>query len=344
MQGWPYAYTPVDKPPFEQSIYRLWDHKAPNGVYITWASIHTGPGSYDWTQLDGVASELRARGMRLWYCISSTPNWLATGGDGSNDAYGFQNGHFACGDNAEAANFATALMQRYGDIIDVFEGRNEATFDTSLRFYSGSAAALAATCRAMRLAAKAVKPSVKFIGMSDWSAGNKLITFLNASDGSGGFGRDSMDWVAVHPYGWFWHQDTRYAITQRIEHYMLSLRANMASGGLAADMPIVFGETGYSGSLATSEFLAATPADFANWIQRMTLGAIALGVRMIFPYAWDTLHSGNPSQDSKVRAAWERCAAFCLRGGTLREVVYRETTGEYLARTDAGVTVFPNVT
>src|SRR5262249_28676038 len=74
-------------------------------VGITWGSIETSPGVYDWTGTDRVVQGARARGLSVVAVISSAPGWDAARGCNTDEC--------APADPEPYARFATVAARRY---------------------------------------------------------------------------------------------------------------------------------------------------------------------------------------------------------------------------------------
>ncbi|MDP3579131.1 hypothetical protein [Methyloversatilis sp.] len=340
---WPNGYpTDTAEPSFGYKTYRIWDHKTADNKYLLWVTQNPSAGVYDWTQLDIIVAELEARGIQGWYVLSGTPAFARLGGAFS-DPYGNPSGASPA-DPAFVTAFVTALLQRYNAggrrFFRYIEPWNEPAWDGSSGFYKGTAAQMAAICRAVYIAAKAVDPEIVVTTPSDWSAAGHLAGLFAASDGAGGTGKDWLDAVCVHPYYRWWDDDPFLRTGQgtNVGVYMRALRTNLAAAGVSGK-PIIWGETGYASSPSSPEHIAISSSPnkdqlYAKWAFRQALGCIIEGVSAMLLYDYDgpLALSGNPVTSPVISQAWDAINKLC--GTNMLEV--RLVDGQYVVRTSKG--------
>lgn len=339
MQTWPNAFGgDSPEPALDFRVYRVWDHKTSDNKYCVWAQQNPSDGVFDFTELRKIIRPVINSGRRIHYTVQSTPTWLAKVPlQGTADAYGYLGGASPATDLSKLALFINKLLDEFGPDIDYIDVRNEpdAVGNT---FWNGTFAELAAEVRTVYQTVKARYPKIKILSPSDWSAGGNLVQFLNASDGAGGFGRQWIDAVCLHPYYRYWHTDARRA-TQQIAYdvrvYMNAVRAQLVAGGLSANFPFYCMEIGYASDRNDVDVVASTPAELARWGVRIAIGWATLGAQGISVYAYETINSGNLRDNEIVRRAWQSVCKG-LQGRRLSAVDFMPD-GTYRCTTDAGV-------
>jgi hypothetical protein len=164
-------------------------------VGITWGSIETSPGVYDWAGTDRVVQGARARGLSVVAVISSAPGWDAARGCGTDEC--------APADPEPYAGFAAVAARRYLPLgVHHWEIWNE---PNHVAFWGPRPDPVAYTelLRRTAVAIRAVDPHATILsgGLSPGSDGGgeiAPITFLSRIYELGA--RPFIDAVADHPY------------------------------------------------------------------------------------------------------------------------------------------------
>jgi len=168
----------------------------------------TGAGYVD-TDLKGLLKAIKASGADSFHKIYESPTWASARPAEGNSPYGMPGGRAEPSNMTYLTDFVTWLMNYCGEYIDYLGVWNEPKYNTlSSSYYSGTPAKLAEMARVINLAAKAVKPSIKIVGVDCTGVTSNGVgsgidyfgQFLAASDGSGGTGKDWIDILSVHPY------------------------------------------------------------------------------------------------------------------------------------------------
>jgi hypothetical protein len=189
---------------------RLHDVKGPiNGAGLRWHNIDNASG-YDWSNLDVVCDQFYAAGKKLLYMVIGTPNRyaVATPNNGKYDNGTTNTGSNQVPTSAGAtafANFGTQLATRYNGttrgLIDTYEIYNEVNYSS---YWAGTHAEYANILRLFRNAVRAANPALivgaPTIQEPEGTGDDWLQTFLAASDGAAGTGKDHMDICFVHLY------------------------------------------------------------------------------------------------------------------------------------------------
>lgn len=331
---WPVGNPTVSTPAYAYQIFRAHDHGSGANISrgVRWANLNPSNGTFDWTNMDELMAAIPSD-RAVWYTLCSTPTWAALRtGAAETDVYGINGGKSPPANNANAAAFAVALINRYPGRIKYFELWNEPSYNTAPYALNGfstfTASEMTAMARVVSAAIRAVAPTIKVLAPSDWSVGLFMTQFLSTSDGAGGFGRDWVDGVVAHPYTRYWHTDTRWPSANEITSYTNAFRANMVTGGVASTFDLYFGEVGYATSPSDSNLLANTPEQLAVWAKRMALGAVANNVKCLLLFEHDNTLSGDPDVNAVVSAAWNDIGQK-LAGKTVRQIHYSPDVDAY---------------
>jgi hypothetical protein len=279
---------------------RLHDVRGPiNGAGLRWHNIHSATSTYDWSNLDAVADQFYDAGKKLLYMVIGTPNWCASATPGNGK---YDNGTTATGTNqvpttagkTRFAEFAAALATRYNGttkgLIDTYEVWNEVNYTS---YWAGTHAQYAELLRIFRNAVRGVNASLKVgaptIQEPEGTGDDWLATFLDASDGAAGTGKDHLDYCFVHLYpprynfGVAWDQVDR-------------VRTILDAEGLTS-LEIWNTETGV---------LVDPERDIAEeWKARMVKRTLALNAaKGVKRYYWYTYDNPNMSMSSEMKDAW----------------------------------------
>ena len=282
----------------------MWVHLCPTGT------IGSSTAVFDATtlqKLDDVVAYHVAKGRRVMWCIGSAPNWAIPSGNGFADTWGYYQG--ADQPNlVSAAALITALVTRYNVTLypvqkpfHYIQPVNEPNFGSPAagRFYQATASQGAAYFKAVYQAAKAVDSTVEIIGPS-FSNGmlvdcfptfnyNGPMSFLTASDGAGGFGKDWIDGLGGHWYNVYEGTINRTDVVQlscQIARIDRNIRKCLKQAGRSdwATFPIYNDEWGLNLRSSLTPWLIA-----AEIIQRLQIQTLGCGwaQNILYSYALD---------------------------------------------------------
>jgi Glycosyl hydrolase catalytic core len=286
-----------------------------------WLTVEPARGVYEWSALDAFVGNAVGGGRDTVFNFLGTPAWAS--------ARPTEPGHYGGGSDAEPANpddlaaFADAVCQRYrarGTPITAFEIWNEPKYAGNGgvpqgNYFTGTPAALAAMARAVFRAVKAADAAALVLSPAPtglefaWVAGDRsgtdhLHSFMAASDGAGGTGRDWVDAIAFHSYS-HTGENNLFAIPQMVAN----VRAVMALHGLS-DRAIWITET----SAITPPLNTFVAQRQQEYIARTLLLALGCGVERVLWYAWDDPLGFSRRPD--VASYWSEFTAT-LGGATL---------------------------
>lgn len=302
---------------------------------VAWRGLHAGSADFAsgtaagcWADLDQAIDLHFAAGRNVAYCIWGTPAWAAAS-PSQPDPYGGLGGNSPPSSQASLSEFVTRLVQRYNtELIRNNGGQkklrfleiwNEPTYTVaSNSFFIGTEADMAAMARTVKLAAKAVDPSIVLVSPSFTGNTSHITSFLNASDGAGGFGRDHVDAIAYHPYSTDLPGSSPLGKSVGTPMTVdANVRAAVVAGGLAGSTPLHNMEIGIASS-STDTLLSRAPVWKAQYVARISALYAALGWQKVVWYGHDNNLSGNPSISPEVgdALAW----AAQLAGKTLTSV------------------------
>lgn len=279
---------------------RLHDAKGPvTGEGLRWHNIDKTTG-YDWRNLDVVADQLAAAGKDMLYMTMCTPDRYAsaTPGTGKYDGGG---GGFTGSNQVPTSpgrtawvNFATALANRYNGgahgRISTYEIWNEVNYSS---YWAGTQAQYADLLRIFRNAVRTVDATLKVgaptIQEPEGTGNAWLSSFLGASDGAAGTGKDHLDYCFIHLYppkynfGVAWNQ-------------VDLVRATLDGAGKTST-EIWNTETG----------VLKDPARVIDeaWKARMVRRTLALcAAKGVKRYYWYTYDNPDMSMSSAMKDAW----------------------------------------
>jgi hypothetical protein len=196
-------------------------------VDVNWAQIQAaGPSTYNWTALDAVVTQARARGMKVLGGILYTPSWARPAGTPASWAP----------DPAAYARFAATAVAHLGRLgVRTFEIWNE---PNTANFWAPrpDPAAYTALLRAAYVAIKQANPAATVLTGGTAPAPNSAstispVSFLSAVYAHGG--RGFFDAVGHHPYCWPAYPGARTAWSAWYQMYGThpSLRSVMIAHG-----------------------------------------------------------------------------------------------------------------
>ena len=149
-----------------------------------WGNIHTADNTFNWTPFDAWMTGLANRGTQPLICLHSPAAWMGTTGGKPNPS------------GAAAAQFATAIINRYPSVDFTWEGYNE--FNASPDAYNGSYGTdLVNLQSAFYNAIKDLRPSQIVCSPTSISMNGNHIDFSTFLTGGGGA---YFDVAAFHSY------------------------------------------------------------------------------------------------------------------------------------------------
>jgi hypothetical protein len=290
----------------------------------SWLDVASARSIYDWAGLDTFVQTAAAAGRDIVFNFTGTPPWASARPD--------EAGHYGKGSDAEPADmrdladFATAVCQRYrakGTPITAFETWNEPKYAgnggvNQGNYFTGTPSALARMAKAVYQAVKAADPAALVLSpaptgleyawqLGDRSGTDHLHSFMGASDGEGGTGRDWCDAIAFHSYSHDGYNNL-FAIPQMVAN----VRRVMALHNLAG-RAIWITET----SAITPQLKSFVSQRQQEFIARTLLLALGSGVERVIWYAWDDPLGFH--QQRSVARYWDEFTSV-LAGSTLSVV------------------------
>lgn len=298
-----------------------------------WYNIELSNGVYTWTGADAWITEQVAQGRDIVWTVYGTPQFHAAS-LAVTDGYGKVGGCSKPTSNSSLSAFVTALMTRYAGIITHLEVWNESPLDglaVSGGYFTGTAAEAAAMAKSCYQAAKAIDPNVVVLTPGFLSTyppetlSTVLPAFLNAPDGAGGFGRQWIDGVALHPYHWLPVSDgfLEYSKWDVLVKQPL-VTAALVAGGLSANYPLYSTEAGWITSGDPVGWRTQPDAHWTRWIKRHHAFLAALGYKMNVLFQHGGFHIGYQSENASVRQALDD--SNWLNGKTLISLDYMSDT------------------
>lgn len=290
-----------------------------------WSVQHTAPGVFIDAGMDAWLTAMKTHGADTIVTIFGTPTWASARPAEGLDAYGTPGGKAEPANMDDLSAYVTWLMTTYGSQIDYLEVWNEPKYSYSkaASYFSGTPAKLAEMARTINLAAKAVNPSVKIIGVGatnvtsidGLAAGTSNsgvdITnyFLSASDGNGGFGKQWIDYISVHTYE---HSGTNNLAN--LPGAKALLQGMKTANGIAS-MPIWSTEYGYI-TPAFQYYVGPSAARTAA-IVRYAIMHVVMGMDRCCFYSFGGTMGWQ--KDPKCSAEWSRWASI-INGATITQI------------------------
>lgn len=290
-----------------------------------WKAMNPSNGVYTDAGMGAWLDAMKANGADTIVTIFGTPTWASARPAEGADQYGTPGGKAEPSNMTYLSDYVTWLMTTYGSKIDYLEVWNEPKYSYSKpgSYFSGTPAKLAEMAKAINVAAKAVKPTVKIMGVGatgvtftdGLAAGTSNsgvdITkyFLDASDGAGGFGKNWIDIISVHTYD---HSGTNnLANLDAVKGLISTIKT---SSGVAG-MPVWSSEFGY----ITPEFqyyVGPSAARIAALV-RYVLMHVVMGMDRCVLYAYGSTMGWQ--KDPACDAEWTRWAKI-LNGATVSRI------------------------
>lgn len=291
--------------------------------------------TYYWNDVDTWVDYHYGAGHAMNFVPGATPAWAAVSGSAANPKWpGWPGGLQPWADLAVFKARVKALLQRAKDRGKPFrfvEGFNEPSWGsngtgspTSDSFWQGTPAQLAAHQRVLYQAAKEVDPSIIVLSPGFVYLNGCISSFLNASDGAGGYGRQWIDAMAFHFYDGYARPSEGASIASKLS----IVRAEMALGGLSTSVPIYDSEHGFGGYDGNNRFRDASPSQKQNLLYGAGLMAMVQDIKGTFYYdiGGSTIYLGWNTASAQIAAALAQLSAVC--GKTL-STVYIDASGNY---------------
>lgn len=278
-------------------------HDSANGM--RWHVLNPANGVFNnWSAADVWVDAMYEAGKEIIFLLGFTPNWASATTPNTGK---YDNGTTAMATNQPPSNvafwdsFCSAVATRYLGKIKYYEVWNEVNYPS---YWSGTASQLAVLTRRAWQVIKAIDPSVKIVAPivqepETGGTGNAYLdSFLKASDGSTGTGKDWLDICGIHMY------PPRYNF-QIHKNQIDNVKATLTSNGVGS-LKIWNTETGVlEPSYGVSDEVRA------KWLSRSLLLSAALGVERYWWYAYDNVTMFM--REAQI-AAWKEMYELLLSG------------------------------
>lgn len=281
----PQNTTPEPPASFACTLVRNHDWSSATHGGTRWDQLHTASSTYDWDALDAWIGWAEIERKVPVYCLMGTPAWTVAAAAVGNAAYGSKT-NMVPDDLAHLTNFATQLATRYRDRLFYVEGWNEPNLAT---YYGGTDAYIASTATPAKMAQiqrvwfqalKAANPAIKVLSpsyTSVFSGISGLGSFLAASDGASGTGKDWFDIMAYHFYC---NNDS--ALPHWLCIMWMQIRSLMATHAISSRQVWA---TEYG--LITPPMAGYTDAEQRQMVRIYTTALLACGVDRMIWYSYD---------------------------------------------------------
>lgn len=256
-EGWPTV-------PF--ATQRIWD----SWPGVSWNDIHTGPGRFNWTQLDALVADSERFGVELVYTFGYTPRWASSNPNG--DCSGALAG-ICYAPSAEAwREFVTAITARYRNRIKYWEIWNE---PNAGNFWKGTHAQMADMSRQ----ASPIIRNANGVVLSPAPQGSSSHRWLD--DHFTAAGTSYVDVVTFHGY--------LYGAPELITGVVADIRAVQAKHGIG-NKPLW--DTEHSWGDVTWP-MGATEDQQSAWLARFLPMSYSAGIARTFWYGWEHFDWGT---------------------------------------------------
>ena len=321
-------------PTFQYGMLRSHDYDGG----VSWRHIEPVKSAFSWSRLDEVVNLHFAAGRKLLYTVLGTPTWAATAaGQARNDPYGYPGGSDRPENLADLSSFITALVTRYAGKIWI-EIWNEPYFTQDWTgFFWGSAENMAAMARTINIAAKAADPTIQVLSPG-FTLGQHIVTFLQASDGAGGFGKNHIDGLCCHFYDVMAYKEYPAGTVSSVSNFMFWLTKYLSDSGMSTTFPIYDTEHGWYNP--AHPWLAKSEAERAIELKRIAAVQSSHGIKSVCWYSYDGNFIGTPNiaNSQSMSQSISDCHNV-LSGKQLRNIGIR-LDGSWLITTDAGQAVW----
>jgi len=259
------------------------------GGVVSWMSLESADGQYDWSSIDGTIAVAQQNGVRDFvFTLSDVPQWASTNPSDPCD------GNFpgACDPPNMRAfdDFVTHVVQRYCGVVNYYDTWNESNLKA---YWNGTNAQLLTIAGDLYRIAKdpancgctngvcspggganpnqVLLPSISIIN-------EQGLSWLDSYLGAAGSSYPYADIVAFHGYG--------YAQPEDIAQTVPKLRKTLAKHGLAT-LELWDTEANWD-TLTTGDQLQEV-----SWLMRFHVAQAAAGVSRFVWYAYDNCEWGT---------------------------------------------------
>lgn len=300
-----------------------------HNVAPRWSQQHTSAGVFVDAGMGAWLADQKARGAQVMWNLFHTPTWASARPSETGDQFGFLGALAEPASMANLSAYVTWFLTTYGHSIDYLEFWNEPKYsNVASSFFSGTPAKLAEMAKVVYQAAKAIKPNMPILGVSatglaafDGTPDSGIThtnSFLAASDGAGGFGKNWIDILSVHTYMHDGTNNVRF-----VPNMKANLATIMAANGISS-MPIWCTEVGYITPLFQNY---SGPAEAQlKAVARFVLANVAAGMERCI---WYTKHSTGYDWPSGTAgdAEWNRWCDI-INGATVSVINRISNRGE----------------
>lgn len=274
-----------------------------SGSGMRWHNINPSSGTFVWTNPDAWVNAMVAQGKEILFMLGFTPNWASASTPSTGK---YDDGVTTRATNQPPANIAdwdayvTAVATRYNGVIKYYELWNECNYSS---YWAGTAAQLAQLTRRASQIIKAIDATAKIVGPvvqepENGGTGNAYLqSFLAASDGAVGTGKDWIDVCGIHMY------PPKYNYQVHKEQYD-NVLASLTAAGKGA-LEIWNTETGVLQGTSVDDVVQS------KWLARSMVLAAALGVARYCLYGYDNDVMGMTARD---KAYWREVRTALLSG------------------------------
>jgi hypothetical protein len=293
------------------------------------------------------------------YTMSSTPNWAADlTAPALNDPWAVTRGGFRPANLSDLGTFITELVTRYNVTlhptvkpIKYIEAWNETRFNnvrisSGSHFWGDTVDNMVLVTKTIYQAAKAVDPTIQILSPSASPGGlpknvirspaGTIASFLRQSDGSGGFGYNWIDGIAIHMYDVVESDITNNIIHNHDVYYEIK----QLQDSLGINLPIHNTESGYASASPGGRY---SYLDFDLAIGRALVSHIAFGLRTSILYSWTSLEStttryylGNIRLNDKLQKMLKRIHDELIGSTIPAEGAVILTDGRYRVTNERG--------
>jgi hypothetical protein len=287
-----------------------------------WSQMNPSRGVFIDAGMGAWLSAMKAAGADTIVTIVGTPTWASARPLETGDPYGALGGMSEPARLADLADFITWLVTTYWSLIDFIEVCNEPKYSAVIAgsFFSGTPSMLAQIAKTITQAAKAVKPSIKIIGVGatacvvqSWAPGDLsgldyTNKFLIASDGAAGTGASWIDILSIHTY-----EHSGVNAIEKMQYLQSNIAGIKATSSISA-MPVWSTEYGYIDPDLT-KYSPATGKISA--LKRYAMYNVVAGMARTVYYSFSSPigWQGDPI----VTAAWNDFASL-LNGATVTRI------------------------